>query len=210
MLLHVQYVQAVNVLLKFINIKIKNLLIDLWSLLSIRLYAGNPLPDKLHQQIWQLLLRSTEEVNFFILPEARPLMPVYKRFNDQDVECEMPVVPESCPFLRLPFAPVQDGPIRGNCMDYKTRHRINVDELEALSAAEATQQYHQKLVIVASQELRTKALKPANMLLPRELTVQHYVFLESVGRSRHNGETTRGPWSLTNYFTDPSLIFYLR
>lgn len=137
-------------------------------------------------------------------------MPLYKRTNDQDVECGMPVIPESCPFLRLPFAPVQDGNIRGNCKDYKTRRRISVGELKALSAAEATEKYQQKLVVVANQELRLKALKPANMLLPRELTVQHYVFLETVGRSRYNGETTRGPWSLTNYFSDPSFIFYLK
>ncbi|XP_017857627.1 PREDICTED: general transcription factor 3C polypeptide 1 isoform X1 [Drosophila arizonae] len=183
---------------------------SLWPLLSIRLYGGKSLPDKLHQQIWMLLLRSTREVSFFILPEARPLMPLYKRTNDQDVEIGMPVIPESCPFLRLPFAPVQDGNIRGNCKDYKTRRRISVGELKALSAAEATEKYQQKLVVVANQELRLKALKPANMLLPRELTVQHYVFLETVGRSRYNGETTRGPWSLTNYFSDPSFIFYLK
>jgi len=186
------------------------LFIALWTLLATRLKCGPPLPEKLQQQVWILLLRSTEKVEFFELNAERPLFPPYDRNKDLDSDVGLPMVPKTCPFLRLPYAPVQDGHIMGNCADYKTRKAIDVNKLQEMTAIEATTFWNQKMVIVASQKQRLTALKPANALVPNVLTIQQYIFLECVGRSRFNGEQTAGPWSLINYFKDYSLLFYTK
>lgn len=179
-------------------------------MLSTRLEVGSPLPEKLQQQIWALLMRSPDKIQFFELPEERSLLAPYDRSKDLDTDVGLPVVPKVCPVLRLPYAAVQHGHIMGNCADYWTRKPIDVEELKKLTAIEATEKWHQRLVVVASQEQRLTALKPPNALMPEVLTVHQYIFWECVGRSRYNGETMAGPWSLANYFKDSSLIFYIK
>ncbi|KAH8404924.1 hypothetical protein KR222_010666 [Zaprionus bogoriensis] len=182
----------------------------LWILLSKRLDLGSELPEKLKEQVWTLLLRSPTKVQFFELPEARPILPPYDRSKDLDTEVGLPVMAKTCPFVRLPYAPIQDGSIMGSCADYWTRKPIDVQELQQLTAVEATERWHQTMVVVASQEQRIIALKPPNALVPDMQSLQQYILLECVGRSRFNGETMAGPWSLTNYFKDSSFIFYMK
>ncbi|XP_033150738.1 uncharacterized protein LOC108608402 [Drosophila busckii] len=141
---------------------------------------------------------------------ARPMLPLYQRSYDLDSEVGLPVVPKECPIVRLPYAPVQDGHIMGNCAEYKTRKAVKLQQLQDLTAVKATEVWDQKLVVVASQEERFMALKPINGLPPTDLTPPQYVFWECVGRARYNGETTAGPWSLTQYFKDSSFIFHLK
>jgi len=157
-----------------------------------------------------LLLRSPGKVKFFELQTERPLLPFYDRSKDLDSDVGLPLVPKTCPFLRLPYTPIQEGDIMGNCADFKTRKAIEVNRLQKMTAVEATAHWNQKMVIVASQEQRLTALKPPNVLVPFSLTLQQYIFLECVGRSRFNGEQTAGTWSLINYFKDSSLIFYTK
>ncbi|KAH8378377.1 hypothetical protein KR093_011070 [Drosophila rubida] len=182
----------------------------LWTLLAIRLECGGQLPEKLQQQVWMLLLRSTDKVAFYQLKAERPLLPPYRRNDDLDSEISLPLVPKNCPTVRLPYGPIKDGPIMGNCFDYRTRKRIEIKELQAMTAVEATQHWQQTLVVVASQEQRLMALLPSNAVMPKALPIQQYVFLENVGRSRYNGETTAGPWSAMNHFKDSSFIFYMK
>ncbi|KAL7740438.1 hypothetical protein ACLKA6_013231 [Drosophila palustris] len=180
----------------------------LWTLLERRLQCGSPLPEKLQQQVWTLLLRSTDKVEFFKLKAERPLLPPYDRSKDLDSDAGLPLVPKTCPFLRLPFTPIHDGHIMGNCADFKTRKAIDVKNLKKMTASEATTSWHQKMAIVANQEQRWMALKSPNAFSSIVFTPQLYVFLECIGRSRFNGEQTAGTWSLMNYFKDSSLIFY--
>lgn len=67
-----------------------------------------------------------------------------------------------------------------------------------------------KLVVVASQELRYNALTPENVPRPKELTPIQYCIWEAIGRSRYNGETTSGAWSLTHFCKDPTIVFYIK
>ncbi|KAH8273917.1 hypothetical protein KR044_003413 [Drosophila immigrans] len=182
----------------------------LWTLLSIRLECGGQLSDKLQQQIWRLLLRSPDKVHFYQLKTERPLLAPYRRNDDLNSDISLPMVPATSPIVRLPYGPIKDGPIMGNCFDYRVRQRVNVKELEGLTATEVTQLWPQTLVVVASQELRLMALVPSNPGMPKSLPIQQYVFLENVGRSRYNGETTAGPWSAMTHFKDSSFIFYMK
>ncbi|XP_068150528.1 general transcription factor 3C polypeptide 1 [Drosophila tropicalis] len=185
---------------------------SLWSLLAIRLQVNpDPFPPSLQEQIWTLLLKySPAKVEFFELPSPRPFIAPYDRKNDVDPEEGVPLVPEKCPFMLYPEAMVEDNEIMGNCVDYKTRKPIAVDELKQQTASEATEKWNQRLVIVASQELRLIALTPANLIQPDEYSLQQYVFWEAIGRSRYNGMTTVGPWSLSCYCRDAGFVFYIK
>ncbi|KAH8248391.1 hypothetical protein KR032_005602 [Drosophila birchii] len=184
----------------------------LWELLERRLCGpSSPLTDRVREQTWALLLRSQpQKVEFFELPEPRSFLPYYDRQKDVDQETGMPVVPDKCPFMLYPSAFVQEDGVMGNCTDFKTRKPIPSCDLKALTAAQATEHWGGKLVIVASQELRHAALTPAHMMMPQNMLPAYYVFLEAIGRSRYNGLTTTGPWSLINYNKDPGIVFYIK
>jgi len=158
-----------------------------------------------------LLLRSPpHKIEFFELPAERPTMPYYDRLNDMDEQLGLPVVPEQCPFMLFPPAYVHEGDIKGNCNDFKTRKPIPSSELQALNADQATEQWAGRLVVVASQELRESALTPDHLMMPKNLPLPNYIFLEAIGRSRYSGHTTGGPWSLMNYSKDTGILFYIK
>ncbi|XP_017075867.2 general transcription factor 3C polypeptide 1 [Drosophila eugracilis] len=184
----------------------------LWDLLARRLeFAPAPLPDRIREQTWTLLLRTpSHKIEFFELPVERPLMPYYDRINDMDEQLGVPVVPEQCPFMLYPPAYVQEGDIKGNCTDFKSRKRIASSDLQGLNATQATEQWAGKLVVVASQELRETALTADNLMMPENLPLPNYIFLEAIGRSRYSGQTTGGPWSLMNYSKDTGILFYIK
>ncbi|KAH8412495.1 hypothetical protein KR009_002516 [Drosophila setifemur] len=184
----------------------------LWELLARRLkFAPQPFPERMRDQVWALLLRShPHKIQFFELPQPRPPMPYYDRVNDLDEELGVPQVQEKCPFQCFTNAPVHEGGIMGNCSDFKTRKPISASDLQKLTSIQATERWDARLVVVASQELRQAALTPAQMTLPKDLPVQNYVFLEIIGRSRWSGQTTAGPWSLSNYCRDPGIGFYIK
>jgi hypothetical protein len=88
--------------------------------------------------------------------------------------------------------------------------------------------YGSRLVIVANQETRARALMGSNIFW-MEMAVQHYCVLESIGRGRHMGMYSFGPASLQVnhqfYFyphlhclvrcqevmkADPRTMFYIR
>ncbi|EDW88305.1 general transcription factor 3C polypeptide 1 isoform X1 [Drosophila yakuba] len=184
----------------------------LWDLLARRLdFFPSPLPDRIRDQTWTLLLRTpSHKIEFFELPADRPLMPYYDRLNDIDEQLGLPVVPEQCPYMLFPAAYVQEGDIKGNCNDFKTRKPIPSSDLLSLNAAQATEQWAGRLVVVASQELRETALTPESLMMPKNLPLPNYIFLEAIGRSRYSGHTTAGPWSLINYSKDTGILFYIK
>ncbi|XP_034666416.1 general transcription factor 3C polypeptide 1 [Drosophila subobscura] len=185
---------------------------DLWRLLAVRLeFDPAPLPVSFRDQVWTLLLRSCPaKVQFYELPSPRPFLPPYDRANDQDPELGVAIVAEQCPYLLYRCTHVQEGNIIGSCENYKTRKRVEAALIRSQTAAQATEHWDQRLVAVASQELRHTALTPINLMTPKDMTVQQYVCLEAIGRSRYNGLTTVGPYGLINYCKDASVVFYIK
>lgn len=92
-----------------------------------------------------------------------------------------------------PFLPVNDVKrgIKGSCSTYETRRYCSKD-VKTLTLQEANEKYYGKLVIVATQQLRERALmgETANPVI--DLNIVQYCFLERVGRSRYHGEVTQG------------------
>lgn len=110
-----------------------------------------------------------------------------------------------------PHCPIQDRKTgdKGSCSTYYTRKNIK-DEIKNLNLNEVIEKYGMKLVIVASQQVRMRALVGNTVSPTLELTLMHYCFLERVGRSRYHGEVTQGKLSLTALNLDPKKLFYHR
>lgn len=70
--------------------------------------------------------------------------------------------------------------------------------------------YHQKLVIVAHQDLRNSVLIPKNVGRDVDLNNHSYCILERIGRARYFGESTSGPFSLNDFVKDSKLLHYFR
>lgn len=66
------------------------------------------------------------------------------------------------------------------------------------------------MVIVASQEVRSKALIPEEKLFSLKLPVRSYLVLEKIGRARFLGEASHGTHSLRSIFPDPKALSYIR
>lgn len=70
--------------------------------------------------------------------------------------------------------------------------------------------YNQRLVIVASQAVRNSLLIPKNAGLDCDINNHAYCVLERIGRARHFGEMTSGPFSINDFVKDSKLIHYFR
>jgi len=66
------------------------------------------------------------------------------------------------------------------------------------------------LVIVANQEVRTKALIPEDKQCTLNISVRYYLVLEKIGRSRYLGEASFGTHSLRTVFPDSKALSYIR
>lgn len=66
------------------------------------------------------------------------------------------------------------------------------------------------LVIVASQEVRTKALIPEDKQCTLKISHRYYLILERIGRSRYLGEASFGTHSLRAIFPDSKALSYIR
>jgi len=66
------------------------------------------------------------------------------------------------------------------------------------------------LVIVASQELRTKVLIPEDKQYTLNISFRYYLILERIGRSRYLGEASYGTHSLRTIFSDAKSLSYIR
>lgn len=66
------------------------------------------------------------------------------------------------------------------------------------------------LVIVATQEVRTKTLIPEDKQCTLNISLRYYLILERIGRSRYLGEASFGKHSLRTIFPDSKALSYVR
>uniref|UniRef100_A0A182M2V9 Uncharacterized protein n=1 Tax=Anopheles culicifacies TaxID=139723 RepID=A0A182M2V9_9DIPT len=179
----------------------------LWNHVALRMKLPMPLPSKLMGTIWTLVMRNPEFEFFLLLNERKPFAH-FNRLGNLDPENGIAVQPSEFPGHRFAYRLVEENDIRGSCEEYDTRTAIPRDELRTISCVEAEMRYGRKLVIVASQRMRESFLIVPNCTL--ELTAMQYCILEWIGRSRFNGETSHGKYSLVEISGDSSSLFYHR
>lgn len=69
--------------------------------------------------------------------------------------------------------------------------------------------WDRRLVLVANQEIRTKALIP-EVQCASQKSLRYYLVLERIGRARYLGEASYGTRSLRTIHSDPKVLSYIR
>ncbi|XP_047490563.1 general transcription factor 3C polypeptide 1-like isoform X2 [Penaeus chinensis] len=185
----------------------------LWTRLKQRPnFEGNmPIDSDSKAFLWSLIVQD-EEISLFQLPTPREKLEIFNRYEHMDPELGIVLEPEEEPKDIYPFHPVEDDSegVRGSCKMF--HERVNVsDSASLLTLAEVEKEYGEKLVLVASQMLRNKALCISACIDKfYDLTLTQYIILERIGRSRRMGEITQGKISLAAMGDNPKSMFYHR
>ncbi|XP_069972402.1 general transcription factor 3C polypeptide 1 isoform X2 [Penaeus vannamei] len=185
----------------------------LWTRLKQRpnFEANMPIDSDSKAFLWSLIVQD-EEIFLFELPTPRDKLEIFNRYEHMDPELGIVLEPEEEPKDIYPFHPVEDESegMRGSCKMY--HERVNVsDSASLLTLEEVEKQYGEKLVLVASQTLRNKALCISACIDKfYDLTLTQYIILERIGRSRRMGEITQGKISLAAMGDNPKSMFYHR
>ncbi|KAK2909570.1 hypothetical protein Q8A67_005407 [Cirrhinus molitorella] len=154
--------------------------------------------DPLSQQfIWRCLSR-TAEVRFHLLPENRRTVTLHDRFVEVDRNTGIHEMRQVEPQDVYPVSVVTDDPagVQGSCVFFRERvdvsDQIRSADLRALLTLEQVQtRWGERLVMVASQELRYRSLIGPEGNPELKLPDLCYCILERLGRSRWQGELQR-------------------
>ncbi|XP_024115457.1 general transcription factor 3C polypeptide 1 [Oryzias melastigma] len=146
--------------------------------------------------IWKSLVNN-RNLKFYELPQERPDVLLFNRFADTDSEiCLETHVKFEDDFKNIYpvyIIPENKDGIQGSCLFFKERKEVTKQIRSSslaplLSLEEASKKYGRKLVIVASQALRFRALIGAETDPDLKILNESYCLLERVGRARWQGE----------------------
>lgn len=161
--------------------------------------------------LWDLIC-GNEEIFMYELPTSREMLVIFNRYEHMDPELGIVLEPKDVPHDIYPFHPVDDekNGVRGSCKLYYERVDIT-DSVVVKSLQQVEEEYGEKMVLVASQRLRDKALNVSTCIDKfYDLTLTQYILLERIGRSRQMGEITQGKVSLAAMGDNPKSMFYHR
>uniref|UniRef100_A0A8C0G4U2 Ral transcription factor IIIC subunit 1 n=1 Tax=Chelonoidis abingdonii TaxID=106734 RepID=A0A8C0G4U2_CHEAB len=172
----------------------------LWYRLSSRV-PPFPLPlEPATQQLLWAALSAQPDLSFYLLPRERPPLRLHDRYEEIDLETGI-LETKRDPVPLDDIYPVhmildnKDG-IQGSCQYFKERlnytDQIRTKDLQPCYAyTEAYEKLGEKLVIVASQVLRYRALIGWEGDPDLKLPDFSYCILERLGRARWQGELQR-------------------
>ncbi|CAL4088885.1 unnamed protein product, partial [Meganyctiphanes norvegica] len=185
----------------------------LWLRLSHRPNFTSKMPLDVNSKefLWSFIV-DNEEISMFKLPVPRDTLVIFNRYENMDSELGIVLEPHEEPKDIYPFHGIDDekNEVRGSCHTYYSRIDVT-DEVIHMTLAEATTNFKDSLVLVASQKLRNKALCIDTCIDKFwDLTLIQYVLLERIARSRYMGEITQGKGSLATMGENPKSMFYHR
>ncbi|XP_067296540.1 general transcription factor 3C polypeptide 1 isoform X3 [Pseudorasbora parva] len=149
--------------------------------------------DPLTQQfIWSSLIRS-DAVRFYLLPESRRTVALHDRFVEVDRNTGIHEMREADPLDVYPVCVLTDDPsgLQGSCVFFSTRQDVSEQIRAPLALEEAQTRWGERLVMVASAELRYRALIGPEGNPELKLPDLCYCILERLGRARWQGELQR-------------------
>ncbi|NXE90769.1 TF3C1 factor, partial [Menura novaehollandiae] len=172
----------------------------LWHRLAAR---SPPFPLPLEPDTQQLLwaaLSAQPDVRFYLLPQPRPPLRLHDRYEEIDLETGI-LETKRDPISSDDIYPVhmildnKDG-IQGSCQYFKERvditDQIRKKDLQpCYTYKEVVEKWGEKLVIVASQDQRYRALIGWEGDPDLKLPDFSYCILERLGRARWQGELQR-------------------
>lgn len=169
----------------------------LWLRLENRQEFGLTLDQLTRRFIWTSVSRAAE-IRFYLLPEPRGPVTLHDRFVLVDRSTGIHEMLQTEPdddVYPVSVVVEPDGP-QGSCVFYKERKELtecvrSADLRPLLQLEEAQSRWGECLVMVASQELRYRALVGPEGNLELRLPDQSYCILERLGRARWQGELQR-------------------
>lgn len=182
----------------------------LWIRLSDVMTLPLPLLERFQNLVWNLILQAHDYLYFYELPEPREKLKLWNRFSVLDPDYGLPVSFTECPFNLYKFNPITDGEVVGSCEHYESRIPIPFDVIKTMTLKEIDTKWGEKFVIVGNQKLRYSCLIPPHISTPTELTCIQYCVLEFIGRSRRNGMTTAGKYSILHCCKESAIGFYIK
>jgi general transcription factor 3C polypeptide 1 len=172
------------------------------------------LDDDSKRFLWEIIV-THEEFKFYALPEARGKLVIFDRFQYTNAETGICVESADHPEDIYPPKVIREGNIKGSCFAYFTREDVT-GELRTeegtitCSLENAIKEWDDRLVIVASQEMRNTTLFGPEADPSIDLPEKHFCLLERIGRARWQGEVTQGKYSLQVFKESSKTLFYWR
>ncbi|KAK7165565.1 hypothetical protein R3I93_005585 [Phoxinus phoxinus] len=149
--------------------------------------------DPLSQQfIWSCLIRS-EEIRFYLLPESRRTVSLHDRFVEVDRNTGIHEMRQVEAQDVYPVCVLTDDPrgLQGSCVFFSERLDVCEQIRAPLTLEEVQTRWGERLVMVASAELRYRALIGPEGNPELKLPDLSYCILERLGRARWQGELQR-------------------
>ncbi|XP_061082506.1 general transcription factor 3C polypeptide 1 [Conger conger] len=195
------------------------------SSLWIRLEDRHPkFPLKLDPSTKEFLWKSLvcdPDIELYELPRERAQLILFDRFSEIDPETGIQEIRRASPSQDIQEDPYpvkviqenEDG-IQGSCQYFEERKHITsqvrtIDFKPCQSLEDAIDKWGVKLVLVASQRVRFRALIGSEGDPDLKLSDHSYCILERLGRARWQGELQRDLHSRV-FKTDPGKMHYLR
>ncbi|KAK2151537.1 hypothetical protein LSH36_360g02028 [Paralvinella palmiformis] len=165
------------------------------------------------EYIWTSVITRHSDLTFFLLEKPRPPLLIIERGLGKNSEN----IPDDLDFGEdpYPYQLIQDGDVVGSCSTYYTRQNVTEEIRPAggcvPSLDDVMKKYVDRLVIVASQDVRRKVLLNDFTDQGVILTEKAFCLLEKIGRSRYSGSTTHGKASISKWISESNkFIFYLK
>ncbi|VDK32664.1 unnamed protein product [Taenia asiatica] len=151
-------------------------------------------------------IRRFKNFDFYVRAKDPPPYVFFDRFeNFEESPCD-----DSLTRVEKKLYPVNAEDVYGSCADYKTRRCVSSELLvEDFTYDEALRRWGDRLVVVASQPLRTLFLTGSETL-HSSINAKLYRILELVAKSRYNGIPISGHDGILSYGESSSTIFYIR
>nr|XP_057921258.1 general transcription factor 3C polypeptide 1-like [Doryrhamphus excisus] len=168
------------------------------------------LDDSTKELIWKSLVGNSE-LTFYLLPTDREDVVLYDRFQDSQETVSLEDKKDVYPLHILHEE--KDG-IQGSCAFFHERKDVT-SHLRSrslgplVSLDDAFKKHGRKLVIVASQMLRFRALIGSDNDPDTKLTDESYCMLERVGRGRWQGEL-QNELQKSSFKMDSRKLHYIR
>lgn len=157
--------------------------------------------------------RNSDDIRLYSLPEPRPTLQLYNRYDHVNPETGFCVSNEEGipPDIYAIIAPINEGGVKGSCPQFHQRLDVTDDVLTKCGALfdAVSKEYGSKLVVVASQYQRERALCITSIDPFVDLNATQFCILERVARSRFMGEITVGK-EMANFKETAKTQYYLR
>ncbi|KAG5885477.1 hypothetical protein JTB14_005068 [Gonioctena quinquepunctata] len=179
-----------------------------WKRFSENLEESIEINRNIKEYIWNII-RKNPNLRFYQLAEPRRKLEIYNRYKY--IDTEIGVVMELAYELPdiYPHKLVNDPNVKGSCSTFEERIDVS-DKIKDKDYGEV-ELFGQKLIILASQNLRTVALLSELTDPLIEMQNMEYCILERIGRSRKHGLLTQGNMSISSAFKmDPKSVFHYK